>query len=143
MPHPSTLFRLFLTLLPLLLLQACRGDEILPDEPGVTPGASSGETYAAGMYVLNEGNYGMNRSSLDYLDLSAPDGKAYYYRGVYAARNPHEVKELGDVGNDVQVVENQLWLVINASHKIVVCQADKGNKLAQIEVPNCRRRLEA
>lgn len=138
MPHPSTLFRLFLTLLPLLLLQACRGDEILPDEPGVTPGASSGETYAAGMYVLNEGNYGMNRSSLDYLDLSAPDGKAYYYRGVYAARNPHEVKELGDVGNDVQVIENQLWLVINASHKIVVCQADKGQKLAQIEVPNCR-----
>ena len=114
MPHPSTLFRLFLTLLPLLLLQACRRDEILPDEPGATPGASSGETYAAGMYVLNEGNYGMNRSSLDYLDLSAPDG------------------------TDVQVIENQLWLVINASHKIVVCQADKGNKLAQIEVPNCR-----
>ena len=79
MPHSSTLFRLFLTLLPLLLLQACRGDEILPDEPGVTPGASSGETYAAGMYVLNEGNYGMNRSSLDYLDLSAPDGKVYYF----------------------------------------------------------------
>lgn len=52
-----------------------------------------------GMYLLNEGNMGSNKSTLDYVDFS----QGYYVRNLYAERNPHVIKELGDVGNDIQI----------------------------------------
>ena len=65
------------------------------------------------MYLLNEANMGSNKSSIDYVDFR----NAYYVRNIYAERNPEVVKELGDVGNDIQIYGNKLYAVINCSHK--------------------------
>lgn len=79
---------------------------------------------------------GSNKCTLDYLDLSGET--IHYLRNIYAERNPNEVKELGDVGNDIQIYGSQLWLVINCSNKVEVCRASDAVKLGKIDVPNCR-----
>ena len=73
-------------------------------------------TEVAGLYVLNEGKMGSNKCPLDYLDLSGET--IHYLRNIYAERNPSEVKELGDVGNDIQIYGSRLWLV---AHHAGVC----------------------
>ena len=91
-----------------------------------------------GMYVLNEGNMGSNKCTVDYLDLSSVDGQIHYQRNIFAARNPSTVKELGDVGNDMKIYGSRLWIVVNCSNKVEVCSADSCRRIAQINIPNCR-----
>ena len=50
-----------------------------------------------GFYVLNEGNMGANKATIDYFTYQGSN----YLRNIYAERNPTVVKELGDVGNDI------------------------------------------
>ena len=118
------------------LLSGCRTDDIIiyaeNEEIDVKPVASE----TIGMYVLNEGNMGSNKCTLDYLDLS--DTIIHYQRNIYAERNPGEVKELGDVGNDIQIYGSRLWLVINCSNKVEVCRASDAVKIGKINIPNCR-----
>lgn len=91
-----------------------------------------------GMYVINEGNMGSNKCTIDYLDLSAADGKIHYQRNIFAARNPSTVKELGDVGNDIQLYGSRLWMIVNCSNKVEVCTADSCRRIGQVNIPNCR-----
>jgi DNA-binding beta-propeller fold protein YncE len=88
----------------------------------------------AGMYVLNEGAMGQNKSSLDFVDFR----NAYYVRNLYAERNSKVIKELGDVGNDIQIYGSKLYAVINCSHKVEVMDARTCKRIAQIDIPNCR-----
>ena len=123
----------------LLSLTACRTDEqiIFMEETVLPVKAENGD--AAGLYVLCEGNMGSNKCTLDFLDLKGgADGQIHYLRNIYAERNPSEVKELGDVGNDVKVYGSQLWLVVNCSNKVEVCRASDAKKIAKIDIPNCR-----
>jgi DNA-binding beta-propeller fold protein YncE len=77
---------------------------------------------------------GSNKCTLDYYD--ALTGK--YIRNIYAERNPGVVKELGDVGNDLQIYDGKLWAVINCSHFVEVMDAATAHHIAQITIPNCR-----
>ena len=122
-----------------LLLCSCRSDDqIIYMEEDVID-AKADDSEMAGMYVLCEGNMGSNKCTLDFLDLKGgADGQIHYLRNIYAERNPSEVKELGDVGNDVKVYGSQLWLVVNCSNKIEVCRASDTKKIAKIDIPNCR-----
>ena len=81
---------------------------------------------------------GSNKASVDYLDLAAENGTVTYYRNIFAERNPSEVKELGDVGNDIKIYGERLWLVINCSNKVEVASAADCNKIGKIDIPNCR-----
>ncbi len=87
-----------------------------------------------GFYLLNEGNMGSNKSTLDFYDFTT--GK--YNRNIYAEVNPDVPKELGDVGNDVQVYGSKLYAVINVSNKVEVMDAQTAVRIGQIEIPNCR-----
>ena len=109
---------LFLPLLCLAVLFACREIElVVPTEYELLPGVPiAPDARPAGMYLLNEANMGSNKSSIDYVDFR----NAYYVRNIYAERNPEVVKELGDVGNDIQIYGNKLYAVINCSHKVEV-----------------------
>ena len=86
------------------------------------------------MYLLNEANMGSNKSSIDYVDFR----NAYYVRNIYAERNPEVVKELGDVGNDIQIYGNKLYAVINCSHKVEVMDVRTCKRIGQVDIPNCR-----
>lgn len=118
-------------LLPLLL--ACRNDTVIwPPENEDTGG---GRTDAlSGFYLLNEGNMGSNKSTLDYYDYAT----GLYTRNIYGNANPSAVKELGDVGNDLQIYGNRLWAVINCSNKVEVMEAATARRIGQVDLANCR-----
>lgn len=127
----------FLYIVSLLLLAGMPGcrkielvmpteyDLLMPENPGAEP---------ARMYLLNEGNMGSNKASIDYLDFRT----GMYCRNIYPEKNPTVVKELGDVGNDIQVYRGLLYAVINCSHKVEVMDAATGVRIRQYEIPNCR-----
>ena len=127
---------LFLPLLCLAVLFACREIElVVPREYELLPGVPiDPDARPAGMYLLNEANMGSNKSSIDYVDFR----NAYYVRNIYAERNPEVVKELGDVGNDIQIYGNKLYAVINCSHKVEVMDVRTCKRIGQVDIPNCR-----
>ena len=123
-------------ILTLLLLSACRQDVMIVPMEKSDPGGKTQKSEIIGMYLLNEGNMGSNKSSLDYLDLSY--STAHYYRNIYSERNPSTVMSLGDVGNDCQIYGSRLWLVINCSNKVEVAHADDAVRIGKVDIPNCR-----
>lgn len=133
MRNPSN--RILAILAISLLLMACRKDEhIVVSEFQVVPEEINPHSEIAGMYLLNEGNMGSNKCTLDFLDYRT----AVYMRNIYPERNPTVVKELGDVGNDIQIYDGKLYMVVNCSHKVEVLDAETGIRITQIEIPNCR-----
>lgn len=122
-------------LLALLLLAGCRKDDVIvPSKPtDVTGGASSGDI--KGFFLLNEGNMGSNKATLDYFDYAT----GVYSKNIYPERNPFVVKELGDVGNDIGIYGGKLYAVINCSHFVEVMEAATAKHVAQVPIPNCRR----
>ena len=127
---------LLIHLFTFLLLTACRQDVMIVPMEKSDPGGKTQKGDIVGMYLLNEGNMGSNKSSLDYLDLS--DSTAHYYRNIYSERNPSAVMSLGDVGNDCQIYGSRLWLVINCSNKVEVAHADDAVRIGKVDIPNCR-----
>ncbi len=98
----------------------------------VTDGSLTGSI--KGFYLLNEGNMGSNKATLDYFDYQS----GVYTKNIFAERNPGVVKELGDVGNDLQIYGNKLYAVINCSHFVEVMDAQTAKHITQISIPNCR-----
>ena len=121
-----------------VLMTACRDDEYVYYSEEIDIGVPSVASAIIGMYVLNEGNMGSNKCTLDFLDLSATDSTVHYTKDIYSERNPSEVKELGDVGNDIQIYGSKLWMVINVSGKVEVADAYSCVKTGQIDIANCR-----
>ena len=126
-------FTILSTIIIAMILTGCREDiYIHPSEseevelPRITD--------VEGFYLLNEGNMGSNKSTLDYFDETT----GTYHRNIYAERNPNVVKELGDVGNDVEIYGSKLYAVINCSHKVEVMRAADAVSVARIDIPNCR-----
>ncbi|NIG55716.1 YncE family protein [Chitinophaga sp. Cy-1792] len=117
----------------LSLFASCRKDIAVFINEDTTVDSSSKDN-AAGFYLLNEGNMGSNKSTLDFFDYAT--GK--YQRNIYAAINPTVPKELGDVGNDIAIYGNRLYAVINASNKVEVMDARTAKRIGQIDIPNCR-----
>ena len=129
-------YLLYIILVMLTLLSGCRTDDIIIYAEDEDIGKEAVASEIIGMYVLNEGNMGSNKCTLDFLDLS--DSTIHYQRNIYAERNPNEVKELGDVGNDIQIYGSRLWMVINCSNKVEVCRASDAVKIGKVDIPNCR-----
>ena len=125
---------LFVFLCICALMNSCReGDMITPPEViPVTPSEDNQELI--GFYLLNEGNMGSNKSTLDYFDFATGN----YHRNIYSDANPSVPKELGDVGNDLQIYGSKLYAVINCSNKIEVMDKRTARRIGQINISNCR-----
>lgn len=112
----------------------CRkGDKIVPPEVTPVDTARPGSAYN-GFYLLNEGNMGSNKSTLDYYDYTT----GIYKSNIYATANPTAVKELGDVGNDIGIYGSKLYAVINISNKVEVMDAVSTKRIKQVNILNCR-----
>lgn len=119
----------------LAFLISCREDElVVPSEYDIVPDAPIADTKIRGFYLVNEGNMGSNKCSIDYFDYFT----GLYARNFYAERNPTVIKELGDVGNDIGIYGSKLYVVVNCSHKVEVMDAKSGVRIGQIDIPNCR-----
>ena len=125
-------------ILTLMVLSSCRKDVMIVPMENIDTGGKTVKSEIIGMYLLNEGNMGSNKSTLDYLDLSGNDSTVHYYRNIYSERNPGSVMSLGDVGNDCQIYGSRLWMVINCSNKVEVARADDAVKIGKVDIPNCR-----
>lgn len=125
---------LFVAAMASLTFTACSDDPETPKSEGekiegVTDGGD-----IAGFYVLNEGNMGANKCTLDYFDYASSS----YIRNIYAERNPEVPMELGDTGNDIAVYKDRLYIVVNGSHKVEVLDVATARRIGQLEVASPR-----
>ena len=125
-----TIYNLQFIIVICILLSSCRGDEVVYPTIGEP---ITDEVREGGLYVLCEGNMGSNKARLDYINFKT----GIYYANWYGAQNPNQIKELGDVGNDIQQYGNRLYAVINCSHKVEVMDL-QARHIGQVELPNCR-----
>lgn len=118
----------------LAALVGCRKEDMIekPVETPVETPTDGGEV--VGFYLLNEGNMGSNKSTLDYFDATT----GIYNSNIFAEANPTVPKELGDVGNDLKIYGSRLYAVINCSNKVEVIDAASCRRIGQINIPNCR-----
>lgn len=131
-----------LTATALLFLSGCSDSddnfENIPSEdeslPGVVVSQEESDSPYYKLFVLNEGKSGTNNATLDFLRFS--DGT--YCRNTFSAMNPQITLGLGDVGNDIKVYRNTVWIAVNNSGLIEVIKALNEKHIATITVPNCR-----
>ncbi len=128
----------YLACLILAMVSSCREDFYIIPSQNQDTGVAPTRGDIVGMYVLNEGNMGSNKASIDFLDLDENKPTVHYHRNIYSERNPNVVKELGDVGNDIKIYGSKLWIVVNVSNKVEVATADSCKRITQINIPNCR-----
>lgn len=116
-----------------VVLASCRKDvEVFMNEDTIVDDPTASDF--TGFYLLNEGNMGTNKCTLDFFDF----GTGKYQRNIYAAINPTVPKELGDVGNAIAIYGSRLYVVVNASNKVEVMNAATTKRIGQINIPNCR-----
>ena len=126
--------RLLLSVLLISLLTFSCTDE--PDEKPQTPDTL---VRSAGVYVLNEGLYGSNNSTIT--RFSFDDSLAV--ADVFMQQNG---RGLGDTGSDLAIYGSKLYAVVNKSSQIEVMNASTGISLKQIplfdgEIPRQPRKI--
>ena len=98
---------------------ACRKDPV-PEPPSKDADLTGQKVDVSGfpesarkLFVLNEGGMGANNATLDFLRFS--DGN--YITGAFKKMNPNVGAGLGDVGNDIAVHGDELWIVVRYYNK--------------------------
>lgn len=105
------------------------------DLAGVNVAVGEQSSSYSKLFVLNEGKMNTNNASLDFFRFS--DGN--YVRNAFQQMNPGQVLGLGDVGNDIQIYEDKLWLVINNSGLVEVVNPEDEKHMATVKVPTPRQ----
>lgn len=130
---PEIILNALLVLVICLAAASCRKTQkiVRSTDTNVGPGESGD---IKGFFLLNEGNMGSNKATLDYYDYET----GVYQKNIFAERNPGVARELGDVGNDLQIYGGKLYAVINCSHFVEVMDVHNAKHISQISIPNCR-----
>jgi len=121
------------TTLLLCILASCRKDNgQLPSKEEQVGGGTPGKI--KGLYLVNEGNMGSNKASLDYYDYAT----GIYRRNLFGETNPNIVLGLGDVATDVAIYGSKLYVAVNGSNLVEVMNAHTAKHINTIKVSNCR-----
>ena len=96
------------------------------------PGGSGRSVF--GFFLLNEGNMGSNKCTLDFYDYAT----GIYSKNIFPERNQELMFELGDVGSDMLIYGNRLYIAVNHSDLVEVLDVRTGWHIEQIQIPNCR-----
>ena len=121
----------------LAVAAGCQKDETTSkdaDLAGVNVAVGEKKGAFSKLFVLNEGNFQKNNSTLDFFRFS--DGN--YISDAFGAMNPAVVQGIGDTGNDLALSDGKLWLVMNGSGYVHVLDAKDETLLASIPVPDPR-----
>ena len=112
------------------------GEELTSDKDlvGQVVNLEGFENLPEKIFVLNEGQMSKNNSTLDMLRTN--DGN--YINSVFKKMNPEVGAGLGDVGNDILVCGDEIWLVINNSGLVDVLSAENEKEIAAIAIPTPR-----
>ena len=126
--------KVILSLFIAIAFISCREEETIFPSLDKSVAAPRSDGHIEGFYLLNEGNMGMNRASIDIFNYRTGN----YTTDIYSERNPTVVKELGDVGNDIKIYGNKVYAVINCSNKVEVIDKWTAKRIKKIDIPNCR-----
>ena len=113
-------------------VSACRKEQ--PKKDDVTNGYENPSSAMKGLYVLNEGNFGSNKASLDFYDFAS----GLYTRNLFGAVNPTVTLGLGDSGNDVKIYGSKMYVVVNGSNKLEILNAKTAKEVSKLDIPNAR-----
>lgn len=80
-----------------------------------------------GFYILGEGSWGQNNSTLYYYDLNKSE-----LTDRFTAANPGET--LGDNANDMKIYGSKLYVAVDVSNKVLVLDAASGRILEDISM---------
>jgi len=109
---------LFTALTITIVLASCHKDK-------VTPVTNTPTAQRAGLYVLNQGDFGANNSTLTYYDYTS---KALVPDQFIAANST----KLGDTGNDLGIYGAKMFIVVNNSNIVDVVNAKTAKLIKQI-----------
>ena len=109
-----------IAILMLITLIGCSKDPIAP--------GTENSFSTKGVYILNEGGFTKSNSSLSFF---LPDSHKLY-PDVFLAKN---LRPLGDVANDMVLVGNKAFIVLNNSDKIEIISTDNHASLGTINLP--------
>ena len=115
----------------------CQKDETTSrdaDLAGVNVAVGEKKGAFSKLFVLNEGNWQKNESTLDFFRFS--DGN--YVSDAFGSMNPAVVQGLGDTGNDLALHDGKLWVVMNGSGYVHVLDARDETLISSIAVPDPR-----
>ncbi len=103
------------------LLTSC--DPISPDpNPSNKPTVDS---TAHGVYILNEGTWGMNNSSISYKNLQTGE----IVEDIFLQANG---RGLGDTGSDLQAYGSKLYCVVNTSERLEIMNLENCESIETI-----------
>ncbi len=112
------LHNLFIALAFVTILASCHKDKTAP-----TPDKPTAER--AGVYVLNQGTFSKNNSTLTYYDYTTKALTA----DIFVAANTNK---LGDTGNDLGIWGSKMYIVVNNSNLVYVSNAKTSKVLKTI-----------
>lgn len=84
-----------------------------------------------GVYVLNQGNFNQNNSTLTYYDYRDKTTAADIYQSANATK-------LGDTGNDVGIYGSKMYIVVNNSNRLTIADAKTAKLNKQITISQPR-----
>ena len=113
---------LFIAFALLTVLAACHKDKVIPN-----PGTPKAER--AGVYILNQGGFGANNSTLTYYDYTTKQLTADLYQTINGSG-------LGDTGNDAEIYGSKMYIVVNVSNVIDIVNAKTGKLIKQDSMVN-------
>lgn len=79
------------------------------------------------MYVLSEGLFNMNNSTLCFINFDKKTLKS----DIFSFQNS---RGLGDTGNDMKINGNKLWIVVNVSSQVEVVDLETGISIRRIPI---------
>jgi YVTN family beta-propeller protein len=108
---------LFIALAFITTLASCHKDKVVPVSD--TPTA-----VRAGLYVLNQGGFMSNNSTLTFYNYTTKQLTPDLYSSVNG-------KPLGDTGNDIEIYGSKMYIVVNYSSVVDVVNAKTGKLIKQ------------
>ena len=100
-----------------VIMASCKKD----DTP-VTPGSKA----TTGLYVLSEGTFGGNNTTLSYYNFANSTATTDFF---FNANN----SKLGDTGNDILIYGGKIYIVMNVSSYVEVAEAYTAKNIAKID----------
>jgi YVTN family beta-propeller protein len=111
-------------LLFLFLFTSCK------KEPGISVTVNTDTTYVSkGIYVLNEGLFNLNNSTLTYYNFSDSATQTDYF-------DLQNGRKLGDTGNDIAIYGDKMFVIVNVSGQLEVVNPFTGKSIKQISFFN-------
>lgn len=108
-----------------LLTILALGFNACTDDPVIAPNSTNNLSYDKGVFIVNEGNFGMGNASIDF--FSKDSNKLY--RNIFEQVNN---RPLGDVAQSMTVVGDKGLIVLNGSGKVEIIDVNTAKSLGTI-----------